>query len=244
VNAPQNIDAWRVAALCEMPAEKLHAVLSGENAADWIEAAARCGFVEARLRLGRILLENGANVEAFVWFARAARSGDADALNMLGRCYENGWGTPTSMNRAAELYLQAAEAGHAWAQYNLGHLLLDGNGVARDLAGAFRWYARAAGQGHERAMNLLARCYEEGWGVARDAKCARDWYRRSALGGYFRGCYNYATLLAKGGCKVGASVWFERALAAAPEKTRGSMLQALSKQPPKQLQVSMLGSAA
>ena len=78
-------------------------------------------------------------------------------------------------------------------------------------------------------MNLLARCYEEGWGVARDAKRARGWYRKSAEGGYFRGCYNYATVLAKDGCKFGASVWFERALASAPEPTRCHMLKALSK---------------
>jgi hypothetical protein len=228
VNAPQNIDAWRVAALCEMPAERLHAALSGDDAADWIGAAAKCGIVEAQLRFGRMVLESGDTDEAFAWFERGARSGNPDGLNMLARCYENGWGTPASATRAAELYLQAAEAGHAWAQYNLGHLLLDGNGVARNLAGAFHWYARAAEQGHERAMNLLARCYEEGWGVARDAGAARAWYRKSAEGGYFRGCYNYATVLAKEGCKLGASVWFERALATAPEPTRGLMLKALA----------------
>lgn len=240
MNAPQNIDAWRVAALCEMPPEKLHAVLAGEDAADWIEAAARCGFVDAQLRLGRMLLERGDDVEAFAWFERAARSNDADALNMLGRCHENGWGASPSATRAAELYLRAAEAGCAWAQYNLGHLLLDGNGAPRNLSQAFHWYARAADQGHERAMNFLARCYEEGWGVVRDAKRARAWYRKSAEGGYFRGCYNYATLLARDGCKLGANVWFERALATAPEPTRGLMLQALSKQH----QVSMPGLAA
>jgi TPR repeat protein len=231
VNAPQNIDAWRVAALCEMPAEKLHAVLAGEDATDWIEAAARCGFVDAQLRLGRMLLEAGAYDEAFAWFARAARSADADALNMLGRCYENGWGTAPSATRAAELYLCAAEAGHAWAQYNLGHLLLDGNGVARDLTGAFQWYARAADQGHERAMNLLSRCYAEGWGVARNAKCARDWYRKSAQGGYFRGCYNYATLLVTDGCAFAASIWFKRSLATAPEPTRDFIRTALANRP-------------
>ena len=99
--------------------------------------------------------------------------------------------------RAAVLYRQAAEAGLAWAQYNLGHLLLDGSGVARDRDAAFLWYMRAATQGHERAMNLVARCFEQGWGVARDATAARNWYRQSAEGGYFRGAYNYATILSR-----------------------------------------------
>ncbi|MFX6118939.1 hypothetical protein ABTE85_21995, partial [Acinetobacter baumannii] len=29
---------------------------------------------------------------AFLWFQRAARSGDLDGRNMVGRCYEQGWG--------------------------------------------------------------------------------------------------------------------------------------------------------
>jgi len=92
---------------------------------------------------------------------------------MLGRCYENGWGTARDMTRAAENFRGAAEAGVDWAQYNLGHLLLDGTGVGRNPDEAFLWYMRAARQGHVRAMNLVARCYEQGWGVARDVTAAR-----------------------------------------------------------------------
>jgi TPR repeat protein len=44
-------------------------------------------------------------------------------------------------------------------------------------------------------MNLVGRCYEQGWGIARDAAAAARWYRRSAEAGYFRGQYNWATLL-------------------------------------------------
>jgi TPR repeat protein len=61
-------------------------------------------------------------------------------------------------------------------------------------------------------MNLLARCYEEGWGVARDPRQAAAWYRRSAEGGYFRGQFNFATLLAAAGAIEAAKAWFERAL--------------------------------
>ena len=121
MNAPRNIDAWRVAALCEMPPERLHAALTGDGAANWVEAAAKCGLVEAQLRLGRMLLD-GTGIDkdeaaAFAWFERAAACGDPDALNMLGRCYENGWGIEASATQAATHYLRAANAGHAWAQY-------------------------------------------------------------------------------------------------------------------------------
>ncbi len=92
---------------------------------------------------------------------------------------------------------------------------------------AFTLYDRAARQGHERAMNLLARCYEEGWGVAADPATARAWYRRSAEGGYFRGQYNYASLLLADGRAGEAMAWFERAMAGAPAASRRSMARAL-----------------
>ncbi|MEJ1969484.1 MAG: tetratricopeptide repeat protein [Rhizomicrobium sp.] len=232
-------DAWRVAALTMMSPAELHALLSGDEAAAWVEAAAACGVAEAQVRLGRMKLEGRGVVQdaraALACFLSAAESGDADGRNMLGRCYENGWGTAVDFSRAALHYREAAEAGHAWGQYNLGHLLLDGNGVRQDRDAAFLWYMRAATQNHERAMNLVARCFEEGWGVARDTKAARNWYRQSAAGGYFRGAYNYATILSAEGCTTGARRWFGQALATAPEPTRSTVAAALRRHPDAQV---------
>jgi hypothetical protein len=239
MNAPQPRDAWRVAALTMMRPEELRAMLSGSDAASWVEAAAVCGMPEAQLLLGRLLLEGQGVAKdqraAFACFLCASKSGDIEACNMLGRCYENGWGTAQDMARAAEHYRTAAEAGLAWAQYNLGHLLLDGSGVAQDRDQAFAWYMRAASQGHERAMNLVARCFEEGWGTERNRAAARNWYRKSAAGGYFRGAYNYASILASEGCLTGARLWFQRALATAPEPTRSNIKTLLEKRPEPQL---------
>lgn len=237
MNAPQPQATWRVAALTMMSPAELHALLCGDpaDAAAWVEAAAACGIPEAQVRLGRMLLEGrGAAPDApaaLACFLCAAEQGDADAQNMAGRCYENGWGTERDFVRAADLYGQAAKAGLAWAQYNLGHLLLDGNGVPRDREAAFQWYMRAATQGHERAMNLVARCCEEGWGCARDPAAARDWYRRSAEASYFRGAYNYATILYAEAGATRALPWFERALATAPEPTRSNIVMALRQHP-------------
>jgi hypothetical protein len=235
VTAPDSADAWRVAALTMMKPEELAAALSGPDAAVWVKAAAASGIAAAQVRLGRMLLEGDGIAKdataAFENFVAAAEAGDSDGQNMLGRCYENGWGTTIDMARAAQCYAKAADAGHGWAQYNLGHLLLDGTGVAQDRDAAFALYSRAAAQGHERAMNLVARCYEEGWGVARDAGAAREWFRRSAEGGYFRGAFNYATLLAADGEIAEAKLWFARALAGATPVTGANMLQLLAKRP-------------
>ncbi len=236
VNAPvTDGDAWRVAALSMMSPPELNKVLSGSDAAPWVIAAANTGIAEAQVRLGRMLLSGEGMTKderaAFAWFARAAEAGDIEAHNMLGRCYEGGWGVAQDFAKAAQHYGVAAQADHAWAQYNLGHLHLDGNGVARDLDWAFVLYMRASEQGHVRAMNLVARCYEEGWGAPRDAALARDWYRKSAEGRYFRGAYNYATMLAADGEITEAAHWFTQAIATAPEPTRGNMIAALSKHP-------------
>lgn len=234
-HAPRESDAWRVAALSVMSRAKLRAVLSGapDEAAPWVEAAARMGVTEGQVRLARMLLageglqKNAA--AAFAWFECAAQSGDAESENMMGRCCENGWGTAPDPARAAEWYGRAAKQGHAWAQYNLGHLYLDGIGVTRDRDAAFALYRRAAEQGHERAMNLVARCYEEGWGVESDPEAARTWFKKSAEGEYFRGCFNYASILAAEGRIVCSLLWFKRALSSAPEPTRTHMLATLAR---------------
>jgi TPR repeat protein len=78
-------------------------------------------------------------------------------------------------------------------------------------------------------MNLVARCYEEGWGAAKSTLLALEWFGRSARGGYFRGAYNYASILADDGCIAGALYWFARGLASAPEPTRSNMVVALKR---------------
>lgn len=248
VNAPfAESDAWRMAALSMMGVEELRTIFSGDPAAamPWVMAAANGGLAEAEVRLGRMLLagEGTAKDEAaaVAWFGRAADNGNIDAHNMLGRCYENGWGVVCDFDAAGRHYAIAASAGDAWAQYNLGHLFLDGLGVPRDVEEAFAWYMRSAKQGHVRAMSLVGRCYEEGWGVAQDTTPARAWYRKSADGGYFRGAYNYASMLVSEGCITGASHWFDKALAAAPEPTRTNMVDALLKSPHGELRALALG---
>ena len=171
---------------------------------------------------------------ALMWFRRAAASRDSgsinphtirlDAINMVGRCLDNGWGTAIDASAAAHEYRTAADAGHTWAQYNLGHLYLDGRGVPRDFERAFSYYQRAAEQGHERAMNLLGRCHEEGWGTSRDSVLAAKWYRRSAEGGYFRGQYNWASILLHADRFDEAAIWFERAAIGGTDGVRQAVL--------------------
>jgi uncharacterized protein len=220
--------------LSRMSAPRLEALFAQDAscAAPWVYAAAADGLPQAQVCYGRLLL-NGTGlakdeVAAIKWFRRAASSGDIDAVNMVGCCLDNGWGTAENPTAAAEQYRRAADAGHAWAQYNLGHLYLDGRGVVRDFYRAYAYYLRAAEHIHERAMNLVGRCCEEGWGTPRDLQAAKQWYRRSAEGGYFRGQYNWATLLMKEGRFDEAAIWFERAATGGSAAVRQAVLDAIA----------------
>jgi uncharacterized protein len=215
-----------LASLLRKTPAQLTALFAGDpaQAFPWVLEAARHGVTEAQLRLGRMYLEGtgvAKNQEAaFRWFSTAARDHNIEAMNMLGRCHENGWGTEPDPAQAAICYQKAATRGDAWAQYNLGHMFLDGNGVQQDADAAFHWYSRAAAQNHPRAMNLLARCHEEGWGTPHNPRAARALYRKSAEAGYFRGEYNYATLLLAEGDARAAETWLRRAAAHAPPAFR------------------------
>jgi uncharacterized protein len=205
------------ALLSQWSPERLQSLFaqSPSRAASWVRVLALEGVPQAQLCYGRMLLEGTGTDEnkrdALLWFQRAAAQGELDAFNMVGRCLENGWGTAPDCAAAARNYHEAADAGHAWSQYNLGHLYLDGIGVERNFASAYRYYLAAASQQHARAMSLVGRCCEEGWGTLRDLAAAADWYRRSAEAGYFRGQYNWASLLLKWRRDEEAAFWFDRA---------------------------------
>ncbi|WP_298952138.1 tetratricopeptide repeat protein [uncultured Methylobacterium sp.] len=198
------------------PAEWTTLLARDGEAMAWIRLAAGHGFRAAQLVLGQICLD-GVRVPrdpdaAFGWFSRAARLGSLDAVNMVGRCHELGWGVPADHPEALRHYRRAGEAGHAWAQYNAGTLLLYGE-VARDHAAARAWFARAADQGHAKAMGMLGRCCEEGWGGPAEPGAALRWYRRAAEGGDGWAQFNLGRRLAGAGRRDEALAWIGRAVA-------------------------------
>jgi TPR repeat protein len=73
-------------------------------------------------------------------------------------------------------------------------------------------------------MNLVGRCNEEGWGTSRDALAAATWYRRSAEAGYFRGQFNWATMLLTAGELEEAARWLERAASAGNSGVRRAVV--------------------
>ncbi|SEC30567.1 tetratricopeptide repeat protein [Terriglobus roseus] len=186
-----------------------------EQSLDLVRTAALCGVHQAQLMFGQMLLD-GKLIErnptwALHWFERAAKSGNLMAVNMVGRCHDQGWGTPPSAALAEQWFRKAAERGLDWGMYNLATLLTLGEGgVRKDRLQALVWFRRAAELGHAKSMNILGGFYEDGWEVRADRTMALEFYRKAAEGGDFRGQFNLGRLLAEEGDTAAAMHWWKQ----------------------------------
>lgn len=183
--------------------------------AAFVRAAAEAGVAEAQAVYGQMLLDGHGVARdaatALGWFKRAAAQHHVMALNMVGRCYDLGWGTPVMKDRAAQCFRLAAEQGLDWAMYNYATLLALGEGVSEDKAAALDWLEKAARLGNAKAINFLGSFHEDGWVVPRDMAQAARLYARAAAGGDFRGCFNHARILGENGRIDEALDWLARA---------------------------------
>ncbi len=180
-----------------LTADELAARLSGSPAqrAALVRAAAEAGVAEAQAVYGQMLLDDGEPREGLRWFSRAAGQGHVLAINMVGRCYDLGWGVPVDKARAAEWYEAAARRGLDWGMYNYATLLALGEGIAQDRPAALGWLRKAAALGNAKAINFVGSFHEDGWVVERDMAVAAECYARAAAGGDFRGHFNHARML-------------------------------------------------
>lgn len=99
----------------------------------------------ADIEAARDLMEAGHFEEARAALAPAARSGNADAEELIGVMYAMGLGVPRDDVRAFEWYLRASMKGHPGAQSGIGWYYEVGRGLpAPDLVRAYLWYALSA----------------------------------------------------------------------------------------------------
>ncbi|MFT4782730.1 MAG: TPR repeat protein [Paracoccaceae bacterium] len=98
--------------------------------------------VQAEIEEARDLMESGRFAEARAALWPAARSGNADAEELIGVMYALGLGVERDVSRAFEWYLRASLKGHPGAQSGIGWYYETGLGLtAPDLTRAYMWYA-------------------------------------------------------------------------------------------------------
>ena len=122
--------------------------------------------------------------------AAAAELGHADAQNMLGVQYLNGWGVEADQARAFALFQKAAGQDNLYAHYNLGLCWKNGWGVEQEPQKAYAAFRRAAELGHADAQNEIGLCLLNGNGVEGDDSAAFSWFQKSYQQGNQYACYN------------------------------------------------------
>ena len=93
----------------------------------------------------RDLMEEGRFEDAYAALWPAARSGNAEAEELIGVMYAMGLGVERDDQRAFEWYLRSAMKGHPGAQSGIGWYYEVGRGLpAPDLVRAYMWYTLSA----------------------------------------------------------------------------------------------------
>ncbi|MEE2774672.1 MAG: tetratricopeptide repeat protein [Pseudomonadota bacterium] len=99
----------------------------------------------AEIENARDLMEDGKFEEAMEELLPAARSGNADAEELIGIMYALGLGVERDDVRAFDWYLRSSMKGHPGAQSGVGWYYEIGRGIpAPDLVRAYTWYVLSA----------------------------------------------------------------------------------------------------
>jgi localization factor PodJL len=128
---------------------------NNEEAARWLEIAAKKGFVPAQFRLGTFY-EKGVGTkkdlpQAVSLYRGAADKGHGKAMHNLAVLYAEGASGAPDYRSASQWFRKAAELGVTDSQYNLAILYARGVGVEQSFAEAYKWFFLAAKQGDKDA---------------------------------------------------------------------------------------------
>ena len=171
---------------------------SNEQAARWLERAAKQGLAPAQFRLGG-LYEKGIGVKKDLAAARdlylaAADKGNGKAMHNLAVLYAEGINGPADYHSAAQWFRKAADRGITDSQYNLAILYARGIGVEQNYAESYKWFLLAANQGDNEAakkrdevashldQQSLAAAQARGAEMVRRAAAGRRDQRQDAAG--------------------------------------------------------------
>ncbi len=139
---------------------------------------------ESSVSMAKSALRSEKEEKAFSLFLKAAKKGNPEAQNMLGKCYENGIGVLQNDREAAVWYKKSAYHGYADGQNNLANCYMHGTGLGKDDRLAIKYYHMAASHGSVAGAYNLGYCYETGYGLPRNKNAAMYFYKMAARKGY------------------------------------------------------------
>ena len=127
------------------------------EAVNWYSKTGCKGDVNAQVFLGMYYFDMHDYAKAYYWFNKAAEQNNKAAINMLGRCYEEGFGVDKDTSAAKKYYLKAAKMGMTVAKRNLGILYWSED---NDEFQARKWLQAAADDGSDDAVKDLKQLEE------------------------------------------------------------------------------------
>lgn len=127
------------------------------EAVNWYSKTGCKGDVNAQVFLGMYYFDMHDYAKAYYWFNKAAELNNKAAINMLGRCYEDGFGVAKDTSVAKKYYLKAAKMGMTVAKRNLGILYWSED---NDEFQARKWLQAAADDGSDDAVKDLKQLEE------------------------------------------------------------------------------------
>jgi V8-like Glu-specific endopeptidase len=159
----------------------------------WMQRA-EAGELHAQYELGRRYYRAKKVKQAFLCLRKAAENEKgktnipeyAEALTLLGQCYEKGEGVTQNTLQALLLYKKALEnnPNNTEAQCRLGACYLEGWAGLKKEGEAVRLLKEAVKGRSAEAFYLLGRCYEEGRGVLKTPEEAYKFYKQAEKRGY------------------------------------------------------------
>lgn len=188
----------------------------------WIKKAAQQNYGPAIAFMGDAC-KNGHGTtrnlpEAFEWYEKAAKLGDAHSQNELGMLLRNGIkGHDKDINRALILFNTAAKQGYPGAYLNLGKLYSEGLGVEKDYKKAIELFRTAANNGNVDALYELGEFYYQGIGGFKSRTAALKYYFTAATQGHSDSMLKLGKMYeasdgdpSKG--PVDAAIWYQKAI--------------------------------
>ncbi|MDE6110950.1 MAG: sel1 repeat family protein, partial [Eubacterium sp.] len=157
---------------------------------EWYKKAAHKGYKRSQYNLAILygtgidgVIEKDEN-KAFKLYLESASGEDGipEAMNMVGRFYENGWGNvEKDINEAFNWYKKSADKGYAPAQWNLALLFDSKKSPYFDRKMASKYLELAAEQGHIDASFLTGIYYYNGYGMDKpDIEKASFWFTKAS----------------------------------------------------------------
>jgi len=135
------------------------------------------GYARADFFTGRDAFRRGDYETAMKELKPEAAKDNAEAIAIVAKMYQGGFGVKKDVAKATELFRRSAELGDGESAYNYGIARALGDGVEQDLAEGLKWLFIASRMGSDKAQTYLKTLQMPPELTAEAKRAAFKWHR-------------------------------------------------------------------